>query len=342
MKRILVRAPNWIGDQVMAYAFYSQLRKDHPQAWIGVVCTEWVKDIQFRGYVDEVFILPKFKKKSLWNSYQSIRRIAAELRDKGPWDLGYLLPNSFGSAFLFYLAKVKAIRGYQTDLRGYFLTEKVKWNPDPMIHRADTYFNLVLSGGSEFDSAKEYFTKFDPFKQWPEVIPQEIPRERYVVIAPGATADSRRWSAQNFSDLIKNIEIKYGYKSVIVGGTAEKSIAEEFIQKNIPILDYTGKGSVSSLWKLFQNSQFVICNESGLAHVASLCGAKVFIVCGAADPKRTKPVGPGSVKVITNSSVDCWPCEKNVCQFQDQRMNQCHEGILPSRVMTEIYGELNV
>jgi len=338
MKRILVRAPNWIGDQVMAYSFFAQLRSNHPQAWIGVVCTEWVKDIQFRGYIDEVFVLPKTGKKSLYNSFQSILRIAKELREKGPWDLGYLLPNSFGSALLFYLSDVIEIKGYQTDMRGYFLTEKITWNPDPSIHRADTYLNLLPREGLNFKSAKEYFKKFDPLKHWPEVIPLDVPRDRYVVIAPGATADSRRWSVENFSELIQKIHAQSGFKAVIVGGPAEKQIAEEFKKRDLPVIDYTAKGSVSSLWKVFQNAQYIVCNESGLAHVASLCGAKVQIVCGAADPKRTKPVGPGLVQVITNPSVACWPCEKNVCQFSDQRKNQCHEGIRPSQVIEKIEG----
>lgn len=341
MTRILVRAPNWIGDQVMAYPFFAELRKIHPKAWIGVVCTEWVKDIQFRGYIDEVFVLPKFRKKSLWNSFRSIQRIAAELRAKGPWDFGYLLPNSFGSALLFYLAKVSNIRGYLTDARGFFLHEKLEWNPDPNIHRSDTYLNILRKEDPTAPVAKDFFKKFDPVKHWPEVIPLDVPKERYVVIAPGATADSRRWSAEKFSQLIQNIQQKWGYKAVIVGGPAEKPIAEEFLKKNLPVVDYTAKGSVSSLWKVFQNSQFIVCNESGLAHVAALCNGKVQIVCGAADPKRTKPVGPGPVQVLTNPSVACWPCEKNVCQFTDSRKNQCHEGIYAEQVIEKIEGGFN-
>lgn len=338
MKRILVRAPNWIGDQVMAYPFFAQLKKNYPNAWIGVVCTEWVKDIQFRGYVDEVFILPKFKKKSLINSFKSIRRIADELKQKGPWDVGYLLPNSFGSALLFYLAKVKEIHGYQTDMRGYFLHKKVEWNPDPSIHRSDTYLNLLKSDGVSVEPAKDYIKKFDALKHWPSVTPLDAPKDRYVVIAPGATADSRRWSAAKFSVLIRNIHEKWGYQSVIVGGPAEEDIAKQFIKEELPVINYVGKGSVSALWRVFQNSQFIVCNESGLAHVASLCGARVQIVCGAADPKRTKPIGPGAVQVLTNSRVSCWPCEKNVCQFQDGRKNQCHEGIEASEVIGRIEG----
>jgi heptosyltransferase-2 len=338
MKRILVRAPNWIGDQVMAYPFFSQLKKNNPQAWIGVVCTEWVKDIQFRGYVDEVFVLPKLRKKTILSSFRSINRIAEELRQKGPWDLGFLLPNSFGSALLFHLAKVQEIHGYKTDMRSMFLHEKVEWNPDPSIHRADTYLNLLRTESFPVDPAVSYLKKFDPLKHWPAVTPLEAPKDRYIVIAPGATADSRRWGVEKFASLIKLVHEKWGYRSVVVGGAAEELIAKQFTEQNLPVINYVGKGSVSSLWRVFQNAQFIVCNESGLAHVASLCGAKVQIVCGAADPKRTKPIGPGEVQVLTNSKVSCWPCEKNVCQFLDERKNQCHEGIQANEVLNKIEG----
>jgi lipopolysaccharide heptosyltransferase II len=342
MKRILVRAPNWIGDQIMAYAFFAQLRKSYPDAWIGVVCTEWVKDVQFRGFIDEIFVLPRFKKKSVFGSYQSIRRIAKVLKSKGPWDLGLLLPNSFGSAYLFHRAGVRVIRGYQTDLRGFFLTEKLVWNPDSSIHRSDAYLRILAKEGLEFEFARDYLKRFDPVKHWPEVIPLEPPKEPYVVIAPGATADSRRWSTKNFASLIRQIHHHWGFKAVIVGGPAERPIVEEFHRLDLPVIDLVAQGSVSALWQLFQGAQFVVTNESGLAHVASICGAKVQIVCGAADPTRTKPIGPGLVQVLTNPHVSCWPCEKNVCQFSDRRKNQCHEGISSDAVMDGLERVLRV
>lgn len=342
MKRILVRAPNWIGDQIMSYAFFSQLRKSYPDAWIGVVCTEWVKDIQFRGFIDEIFVLPRFSKKSFFSSFKSIRRIAKVLKAKGPWDLGVLLPNSFGSAYLFHLAGVTDVRGYQTDLRGFFLTQKLLWNPDSSIHRTDSYLRLLSREGLEFESAKDYVKKFDPVKHWPEVIALDVPKEPYVVIAPGAVADSRRWSVKNFASLIRQIKHHWGFQVVIVGGPSEKSIVEELQRMKIEVIDSVAKGSVSSLWQLFQQSQFVVCNDSGLAHVASICGAKVQIIWGAGDPSRTKPIGPGLVLGLVNPRVSCWPCEKNLCQFQDQRKNQCHEGISSDAVMDSVEGVLRV
>ena len=128
------------------------------------------------------------------------------------------------------------------------------------------------------------------------------------MIAPGATADSRRWSVDQFAELIRLIYEKHRIKSVIVGGNAEKELAKKFIEMELPVIDFTARGWVSSLWKIFRRARFTVCNESGLAHVASFCGSPVHIICGAADPKRTQPIGPGKVRVAVNP-VECWPYE---------------------------------
>ena len=177
--------------------------------------------------------------------------------------------------------------------------------------------------------------EFDPIKYWPDIVPIEPPRVPYFVVAPGATADSRRWPIDRFSDFIETTIEKYGFKAIVVGGKAEKEIASQLFRRGVAIEDYTGRGWVAAHWKLFKEAKFTICNESGLAHVAALCGSNVQIVCGAADPRRTRPIGPGKVQVRINP-VECWPCEKNVCTFQDERKNQCLMGISAPQVLEEV------
>ena len=97
---ILVRAPNWIGDQVLAYPFFYFLRKAYPKARIGVVCVQWVQDIQFRHLIDEIMVLPRAGTDSLLEKFRLLEDAAALARTKGPWDLAITLPNSISSAWL--------------------------------------------------------------------------------------------------------------------------------------------------------------------------------------------------------------------------------------------------
>ena len=340
MKRILIRAPNWIGDQVLAFPFYKILREHYPDAWISVICTDWVKDIQFKTLVDEVQVLPKRKEDSLLRSFLKILKFSRLLKKKGPWDLGISLPNSFGAALILFLSGAKRRRGYLADARGLFLNEKFIWNPSREIHRAQSYLNLLSKEGLPPFDARNYWEKadektFDPIQYWPDIEPIDPPQVPYFIVAPGATADSRRWSSDQFAEFIKLISDRYELKPIIVGGNAEKSIATQFYKKGILVEDFTGRGWVAAHWKLFRNAKFTVCNESGLAHVAALCGSQVQIVCGAADPSRTRPIGPGRVQVKTNP-VECWPCERNICQFQDSRKNQCLVGIHPKELVEEV------
>ncbi|MBS1959560.1 MAG: glycosyltransferase family 9 protein [Bdellovibrionales bacterium] len=338
MNRILVRAPNWIGDQVLAYPFYRELRLAYPEARIAVVCTSYVADIQFKGFIDEVFVLPKKHGDSILKRTLDIFKFAKHIRSRGPWDLGISLPNSFGAALLLKLAHARIRRGYETDWRGCLLTERVRWDGSSDTHRAQAYLNLLLNRPvvdvrGYWATSKE--SDFDAVKHWPDVKPIDPPDSPYFIVAPGATADSRRWSTAQFGELIVQIQAKHKWRAVVIGGPAEQKLAQEFEKAGVPVEDFTARGAVSSHWKLFCQAKFAITNESGLAHVASLCGAKVQIICGAADPKRTRPIGPGLVQVALNP-VECWPCERNQCRWRDSRYNQCLNGIAPERVIEEM------
>lgn len=340
MKRILVRAPNWIGDQIMAYPFYRRLRTAYPDAWIGVVCTEWVRDIQFRGLIDEVFVLPRSRSESWWKALVNVIRFSKKLRRKGPWDLGVSLPNSFGAALLMLLSGVRQRRGYIADARGVLLNEGVDFQPARNAHRAHAYLHLLEPEGAPGYEGQDFWTQsgeieFDPYVHWQEIEPIEPPDGAYFIIAPGSNADSRRWSAQQFADFIELMIAKHQMRVVVVGGKAEKEIAAALFKRGITILDFTGRGWVAAHWKLFRNAAFTVCNDSGLAHVAALCGSRVQVVWGAGDPKRTRPIGPGRVQIKVNP-VDCWPCERNSCSFQGSRRNQCLKGIEATTILGEV------
>jgi len=344
MRRILVRAPNWIGDQVLAYPFYKVLRDRYPRAWIAVVCSEWVKDIQFKGLIDEVFVLPRKRSDASFKSFWKLFRFARFLKSQGPWDLAITLPNSFGSALVFKLSGAKRRRGYIADARGFLLNEGVKFDPKEDLHRSNAYLKLLNSEGDCTFEGVDFWTQgpekdFDPYVRWPDVHPFEIPEEPYFVIAPGSNAESRRWSEESFADLISLILSKRRLVPVIVGGKAEQKIAEAFRKRGLPIQDFTGKGSVAAHWRLFKHAHFAICNDSGLAHVATLCGCPVQIVWGAGDPKRTRPIGPGKVRVAVNP-VECWPCEMNTCSNTGEKRNLCLKGITPAHILKEVNHDL--
>lgn len=357
--KILVRAPNWIGDQVLAYPFFHFLRRRHPSARIAVVCVPWVRDLQFMNLVDEVIVLdpPLAHERTIWKRFRALEKAALAIRERGPWDLGISLPNSFGAAWLLWRAGVPRRRGYVQEGRGLLLNEPIRERGASLVrHRAQAYADLVTENGLNSPEVRGFWgtppeNDLDPWiegelerfpaeKAWPAAVALEPPAEDYWVLAPGATAESRRWSEDQFAALARRVASDTGLSCVIVGGPKEAPLASRLSDRlredrQVRIRDWTARGSVTALHRIFAGAKFTVTNESGLAHVASLCGSSVQIVCGAADPRRTKPIGPGRVQVTVNA-VDCWPCEKNSCSQEGGRYLQCLKGISDAAVWDEI------
>ncbi|RYZ71411.1 MAG: hypothetical protein EOP09_04700, partial [Proteobacteria bacterium] len=210
-KTILVRAPNWIGDQVLAFPFFYQLRQAFPQARIVVACVPWVESIQFKSLVNEVHVLKVAAGSSFFAKFKQLNAHAAQIKNKvGKIDWGISLPNSLSSAWLLKRSGAELRTGYKFDGRGFLLNDGLELPDDRagILHRAQAYLNLLpdLMRGST--PATEFFGSY-PANELDDKIPgilktfeenrfwpgerMAVPEGPYWVLAPGATADSRRW-----------------------------------------------------------------------------------------------------------------------------------------------------
>ena len=118
-------------------------------------------------------------------------------------------------------------------------------------------------------------------RAWQESRPLKVAQDAYWVLAPGATAVSRRWFLDQFAQLARLIQQHWGLKPVIVGGKSEVQLAESLKRDHqIPAIDMTARSKISDLHDLFSGAAFTVTNESGLAHLASLCGSPVQVICG--------------------------------------------------------------
>lgn len=344
---ILVRAPNWIGDQILAYPFFVHLRKQYPNARIVSACVPWVKDLQFHRQIDDVIVLQVQPDPSMFKRLYRVHQESKRVKAVAKWDLSISLPNSFSAAWFLKFSGAEKRRGYTTEGRSFLLNEKIPWDPNPLHHRSQAYLNL-LPGGDVVPNARHFWTRrqdaegsgvmdsFDAQQEWRDADPISPPEQPYWVIAPGATADSRRWPIECFIELARLVSQRTGYSAVIVGGPKEVELAQRLKQdRDVRWIDKTCQGSVAGLWRIFKEARFTVTNESGLAHVSALCGSPTQIVCGAADPRRTQPLGPGVARVLFNA-VECWPCEKNVCMQTGGKKIQCLRGITPAQVFEEI------
>ncbi|MFZ9596179.1 MAG: glycosyltransferase family 9 protein [Bdellovibrionia bacterium] len=359
-KTILVRAPNWIGDQILAYPFFHHLRESFPQAKISVACASWVQSIQFKNCVDQVFVLPQPREKTFLGRWEALNLGAQVIQEQGPWDLGFSLPNSFSSAWFLWRSRVRVRVGYATEGRSLLLTHAFKPSSEASMHRSQAYLSLLAAAvpQAHWGPAEKFWgvppvneldpgvpgvlSEFDASRAWGESDILEPPVGPYWVLAPGSQAASRRWPGDSFAALAQLIASECNplgganFPGLVVGGASEMDMALEWAQdKKLNLQDWTARGTPASYWKVFRNAQFAVCNDSGLAHLSALCGTKTHIVWGAGSPGVTEPIGPGQVQISMNP-VACWPCQKNQCLLPASRNLECLRGIYADVVWNEI------
>src|SRR5262245_55069696 len=131
MSDVIVIAPNWLGDAVMALPAVADLRRRFADARLVVAARPSVAGLfPMVPGVDEVIEL-EWRGRLL--DAAALTRDAARLRAAGA-ELVVLLPNSFASAWLAWRAGIPDRWGYSGDLRTLLLTRAIH-KPAGSLHQ---------------------------------------------------------------------------------------------------------------------------------------------------------------------------------------------------------------
>jgi ADP-heptose:LPS heptosyltransferase len=128
---------------------------------------------------------------------------------------------------------------------------------------------------------------FEEFMALPE---SSILREGgYVCIHPGSSDPLRRWGASSFSVLADFVADK-GLDVVITGTAGEKEIARQMhVLMKRPALDLTGRTSLGALAVLILGARLLICNDTGVSHIAAALRVPSVVIFSSSDPRRWAP-----------------------------------------------------
>jgi len=140
-KRILVRETNWLGDVIMSLPFLDALRRKEEDAKITVLARPSIAAIlQHHPAVDKIILCDD---QGAYRGFSGLCNMAGHLQDEG-FDEAYILPNSFGSALMMWLARVPRRIGFRTDGRSLLLTQGImKTQEVRSMHETSAYLKLL-------------------------------------------------------------------------------------------------------------------------------------------------------------------------------------------------------
>jgi heptosyltransferase-2 len=318
--KIIVRAPNWLGDAVLSLPLLDCLQRNFPDGEIWVACTDWVAGIYSSlDYIAGTMVI------SGRNGPKDSRRFAQEIQRHG-FDIALLLTHSFASALLFYWAKIPERWGYVRDGRGLLLTRGVKQTPfQKPPHQLQYYLDLASKLGMEIGQVKLNFPLAEEDKAQAQTLLSSLhvnSQKTMAILSPGASyGPAKRWPVDYFARLAERLQEVLAAEILIVGAKEDAALAESIAasMKRQPVL-LTGKTTIPQLARLITRAALFVTNDSGPMHLANALHTPVVALFGPTDPHRTRPYQKPSV--VLKKEVPCWPCYYRTCPYDHQCMTQ--------------------
>ncbi|UCF78142.1 MAG: lipopolysaccharide heptosyltransferase II [Candidatus Eiseniibacteriota bacterium] len=305
---LAVRAPNWVGDAVMACPSLEALKECMRGGELVVVAHERVVGILEQSKVAGKLVrLRRGGVAGVISGAVTLRRNHCEA--------GVAMPDSFSSAVMLRLGGVKKIVGFGGELRDRMLAvclERQRWS-----HLCEQYAQLVPAGCIVPRGPRLFFSAGELGRARQLLRDAGVGESASVVLlAPGATyGETKRWPAENFARLAGMLCSGGGFQAVLVGSRVERELCREIAERSdAPVVDLSGKTGLRELAAVASRGAVFVGNDSGAVHVAAASGCPVVVVFGSSDPYWTAPRGK-AVRVLYDK-LSCSPCFRKTCPYE--------------------------
>lgn len=305
--RLLVVCPSWLGDCVMATPALRRLRNELPGCFIGGLLRPGMDEV-LAGlpYFDEVHVARS-------SGVMGPKFVAAKIRPRR-YDAAVLFTNSFSTALIVRIAGIPRRIGYDRDVRGLLLTDRLtpptradgRRNPVSAV----TYYQslashtlgipgIVLSQSenelllcvTQADAAKaqEILTK--------AAISDSAPR---VILNPGGNNAAKRWPPDRFAALAKHLHEAHKLTVFLNGSPGEADLVDEIATRSgVPCVCLPRLGiTIGSLKALVQGSALMVTNDTGPRHIAAAFKVPLVSLFGPTDPRWTTIQAPGGERIL--------------------------------------------
>ncbi len=154
--------------------------------------------------------------------------------------------------------------------------------------------------------------------------------EHYAVIHPGSQLPSRRWPAQRFAEVGDALAAE-GLRVVLTGTAAEGPLTKEVQQRmRARATDLAGRTTLGSLAALVARARLVVCNDTGVSHIAAATRTPSVVVACGSDARRWAPLNRHLHRVLWHD-VPCRPCAHRECPIG----HDCALGVSSHQVTRE-------
>jgi heptosyltransferase-2 len=240
-----------------------------------------------------------------------------------------VLPNSLKSALVPLLAGIRQRSGFVGEARYGFLNQRHRLDRKALPLMVERFAQLAQAPGSPLRRPVPSPRLTSTSEQQARTLAALglAAPARLAVLCPGAEfGPAKRWPAEYFRALAAQLAAR-GFTVWLVGSAKDRPIADA-IADGDSVLNLCGRTEVEQAIDVIAMAALVVCNDSGLMHVAAALDRPLVAIFGSSSPEFTPPLS-GRARVVRHA-LACSPCFQRQCPLEHL---QCLRGIAASEVL---------
>ncbi|MDD4885684.1 MAG: lipopolysaccharide heptosyltransferase II [Thiomonas sp.] len=331
MTRVLLIAPQWIGDAVMAQPLVALLAARGEQVTaLGLPSVAPVLRAMpgVVGVIEAPFVHGKL-------DFKLRRHLAAQLRQQ-EFQRAYILGNNLKSRLVPWLAGIPQRIGHAGEARGLLLTDSLesdaprgKPRPSEPLALSPVACRIPRDASSARPDMRQHYAALarlatgGPDLPAPEptlMIPGQAASEarqqfglfeRWIALCPGAEyGPAKQWPVAHYAALA-TLAQQAGYGVAVLGAPRDAAAGDAIAGHAPGALNLCGATRLDEAIALLASSSGVVSNDSGLMHIAAALERPTIGVYGSTDPRHTPPAAHRSAALWLQ--LDCSPCFQRTC-----------------------------
>ncbi len=204
----------------------------------------------------------------------------------------------------------------------------------PRVHTVERYARALQPLGCALDDqGLEFFLPEEARTLARQIVSRNFATPPVAVVL-GGNYFTKRWPREYFVELLNGL----GQPVLLLGGKPETEDAA-WIASQLKVCAFNAVAQYDLLLSaaLLEHAQCVVTHDTGLMHIATALGCKIFSIWGNTVPELGFAPYKASLSVIIeNKAVDCRPCTKLGYEKCPKGHFKCMRDLLPEQVLREI------
>ena len=336
--KVLILKPSSLGDVVQALPLLRLLKQHRPDAevhwWLASeLCPLLAGDADLGALIP--FERKRWRSPAYWpEGLCQIRALRAAHYD---WVID--LQGLARSALFAWLAEGAFTIGLELEREGAHLAYDLAVpRPKDKPHAVDWYLAVARALGIPVHDS---FAWLPPRPEMASQVETKWPRDqaRWLGINPGARWDNKRWPAEHFAELVRQLAARdANFRFALFGGPSDGPLTDAILRAAPDrCVNFAGRTTLPELIELLRRCELLVTNDTGPMHLAAALRIPVVSLFGPTAPEQTGPYRQAPFAL--RHPLPCAPCMKSRCHWAEPLA--CLTTISPARVAAAVLTRLD-